>query len=215
MIDKARNHGRHLETLSAVFLLSLWIKEHDSFIVRGASSYIAMLCIAGFLGATWTASKISKCLCLEYDGIWEGKSKGDFPMKLAFILDILEMDWTIQHFLVPPCIWRMGHVWVCTDCISRGIGWGGPNFYTYTYIFYIVHVDEQFELLLRHLESAWSNFFLWQKKSTGDQLCQPKGLGPLEHLFCWSLLWFYALFSCCLHSETGGWSSSKRDIFLK
>ena len=28
----------------------------------GASSYIAMLCIAGFLGATWTASKISKVL---------------------------------------------------------------------------------------------------------------------------------------------------------
>lgn len=28
----------------------------------GASSYIAMLCIAGFLGATWTASKVSKVL---------------------------------------------------------------------------------------------------------------------------------------------------------
>lgn len=28
----------------------------------GASSYLAMLCIAGFLGATWTATKISKAL---------------------------------------------------------------------------------------------------------------------------------------------------------
>ncbi|CAE7662101.1 nhaS3 [Symbiodinium sp. CCMP2592] len=28
----------------------------------GASSYIAMLCIAGFLGATWTASKVSRLL---------------------------------------------------------------------------------------------------------------------------------------------------------
>ena len=134
-----------------------------------------MLCIAGFLGATWTASKISKCLCLEYDGIWEGKSKGDFPMKLAFILDILEMDWTIQHFLVPPCIWRMGHVWVCTDRISRGIGWGGPNFYTYTYIFYIVHVDEQFELLLRHLESAWSNFFFGKKNPRETSCVSQRG----------------------------------------
>lgn len=28
----------------------------------GASSYLAMLAIAGFLGATWTASKVSKLL---------------------------------------------------------------------------------------------------------------------------------------------------------
>ena len=72
--------------------------------VRGASSYIAMLCIAGFLGATWTASKVSKCLCLENGGFWEGKRQGDFPMKLAFVLDILEMEWTIRQFLVSTCI---------------------------------------------------------------------------------------------------------------